>query len=97
MSGAESNPRKRKAEPRERHDGGDKRAKVSSFLRTTVKTPPVLAFLASQFHFRHAAAVRFIRLIRDIRVKETGICPAGTAVSLVLSNPVMRAYGQHAL
>ncbi|KAI4618008.1 uncharacterized protein J4E87_008017 [Alternaria ethzedia] len=27
MSGAESNPRKRKAEARERHDGGDKRAK----------------------------------------------------------------------
>jgi hypothetical protein len=43
MSGTDNNPRKRKAETRERQDGGDKRAKVSSFLRATVKTPPVLA------------------------------------------------------
>jgi hypothetical protein len=63
MSGEDKNPKKRKAEPRELQDGGDKRAKVSSFLRATVKTPPVLAVLALQFHSRRAAAVRFIILI----------------------------------
>jgi hypothetical protein len=64
MSGADNNPRKRKAEPRERQDGDEKRAKVSPFLRATVKTPTVFAVLPLQFYFRHAAAaVIFIRLM----------------------------------
>jgi hypothetical protein len=46
MSATNDATRKRKAEPRERQDGGNKRAKVSCFLRATVKSPSVAAVLA---------------------------------------------------
>jgi hypothetical protein len=72
MSGTDNAPRKRKAEPRERQDGGNKRAKVSSFSSCDCENSGRACSLASQSHFRSAAVVNSIMLNKLAGEKELG-------------------------
>lgn len=60
----ETAPRKRKAEPDERHDGRNTKPRVSCFFfRTTVQSQSEDDVLASMTHSRPAAAVSLMMLI----------------------------------
>jgi len=94
MPGTENGPRKRKAESGGAPDGGNKRAKVSSFSSYDFGVYGAAA-LAAQYRSRSAVAVNILMLNRNARAKRTGTCP-GEILQIALFSPVTQAYGQRA-